>query len=45
MRLVKLKLPLEAMGSGKDRYGQRKPRMASSIRFRWRTEEVCKAEL
>jgi hypothetical protein len=45
MRLVKLKSPLEAMGSGEDRYGQRQPRMASLIRFRWRTEEVCKAEL
>jgi hypothetical protein len=45
MKVVKLKSPLEAMGSSEDRYGQHQPRMASLVRFRWRSEEVCKEEL
>jgi hypothetical protein len=45
MKVAKLKSPLEAMGSSEDRYGQHQPRMASLVRFRWRSEEVCKEEL
>jgi hypothetical protein len=45
MKVVKLKSPLEAMGSSGNRYGQRQLRMASLVRFRWRSEEVCEAEL
>jgi hypothetical protein len=36
---------VEATGSGEDHYGQHQPRMASLIRFRWRSDEVCEAEL